>query len=158
MRSVVERLRHDADILDAGLAHRVHDQGKGTEGDRRIATEIDRVSLRIMHLGMNLVTQFVNVDGGVANINALRAIDGNDNARFGNLFYSFGLRHVHFDSGLQDRRRDHENHEQHKHDVHKGDDVDLRKRSAGLAAQLWHFSNRLNLKKAFKTENTEVTE
>src|SRR5271169_4802778 len=121
-----------------------------------------------MHLGVDLVTQFMDVDGGIANIDALRAIDRNDDARFGNFLDRLGLWHVHFNSGLQDRRRDHEDHEEHEHDVHEGDDIDIRKRSPGLASQLWHLrslpiafceaSLRRSIQKkekAFNTENTE---
>ena len=133
MRSFVEGLGHDANILDAGLAHGVYNKSEGAKRNRLIAPEKDCLSLRIMHLGVDLVTQFMDVDGVVANINALRAIDRNDHARFGNFLDRLGLGHVHFDAGLQDRRRDHEDHEEDEHDVHEGDDVDLGKGGAGLS-------------------------
>src|ERR1700733_13364187 len=123
MRSFVEGLGHDANILDAGLAHRVYNDGECAERNRFVATEVDSVSLRIVHLGVDLVAQFVDVDGVIADIDALRAVDRNYDARFGNFPDGLGLRHVHFDARLQDRRGDHENYEKHEHDVHEGDDV-----------------------------------
>ena len=54
MRSFVEGLGNDANILDAGLAHRVYNDGECAERNRFVATEVDSVSLRIVHLGVDL--------------------------------------------------------------------------------------------------------
>jgi hypothetical protein len=36
-------LRHDADIGDSGLLHRVHDRSEGSEGDAFIGLEINNL-------------------------------------------------------------------------------------------------------------------
>ena len=125
MGSIVQWLSYNAYILDAGLAHGVYDQCKGPERDGLVAAQVDGVSLRIVQLRMHLVSKLVNIDRVVPDVDSLRVIDGNHDARFGNFLHCLGLRHVHLNAGLQDRRCNHENYQQHEHDVHKGNDVDL---------------------------------
>src|ERR1700682_2155020 len=125
--SVFERLRNHADILDAGLAHGVYDQGERAEGNGFIAAQVNRIALRIVQLRVNFGAQLMDVYRIVANINTLGAVDGNDDPRLGNFLYVLLFGNVDFDSGLQNRRGDHENHQEDEHDVHKRDDVDVRK-------------------------------
>ncbi len=92
------------------------------------------VGLRIVHLRANLAAQVVDVDRVIAEVHQLRAVDGDHQARFGDFLDRLRFRQIHVDAGLQNRRGDHENDQQHQHHVHEGNDVDVGERSAGLAS------------------------
>src|SRR5215472_8796422 len=62
----------------------------------------------------------------VAEINFLTLGDGDDQPLFGNGFHCSGFGNSHFDAGLQDRSRQHEDDEQHQDHVDKWRDIDLR--------------------------------
>src|SRR5207248_11035596 len=81
-----ERLGHDADVVDAGDAQCVDDRGKNSERNRLIAAQ-ENTSLRILQLYMNFRAQLVNIDGVVAEVDALRLIDGDHEAILADGFY-----------------------------------------------------------------------
>ena len=58
-------------------------------------------------------------------------VDGDDGALFGELVDGAGLRHGDFDAGLQHRRGEHEDEQQHQHDVDQRRDVDVGERGLG---------------------------
>src|SRR6266853_316534 len=143
VRSIFERLRDDADILDAGLAHGVYHQRERAEWNGFVAAQVDRIALRITHLRVNLASQLVDVYRIVSDINSLGAVNRNDHSRFGNFLDCLRFGDVHLDSGLQNRRGDHEDHQEDEHDVHERDNVNVRKGGAGLARELRHIRQRL---------------
>ncbi len=77
--------------------------------------------------------QVGDVDGLVAEEDALFAVDGDDEALLGDFADGFGLGDGDFDAGLQHRRGDHEDDQQHEHDVDQRGDVDLREGGLGVA-------------------------
>ena len=90
----------------------------------------------------------MDIHGIVAEVDQLATVDGHDQALFPDLLYRFRLRQVDFDARLQDGRRDHKDDQEHQHDVHKGNDIDLGKGGPGLACKLRHAiypALRLNL-------------
>ncbi len=69
----------------------------------------------------------------ITQVNFLALGDGDDQALLGNDLHGFGLGHADFNAGLQHRRSQHEDDQQHQHHVHKRRDVDLRQRGLGAA-------------------------
>ena len=75
---------------------------------------------------MELLGQFVDVDGLVAEKHLLIAIDGDDQALLGDLPDGAGFGYGDVDAGLQDGRGDHEDDQQDEDHVDQGSDVDVR--------------------------------
>jgi hypothetical protein len=98
----------------------------------------------------------VNVDGTVAEIDALVLVDGDDEALLVDFFYSGRFGDVDFNAGLQDRGSDHENDEEHENNVDERDHVDLGERALRVFRELRHgvrwppwAGSHLNLHKSF---------
>src|SRR6185369_2290423 len=123
-----QRLCNDADVGDAARLHRVHHGREGAEGNIFVSAHEDVLVLWISNLLVQLVCDFINVDWIVAEEDALFFIDGNHQSLFGDLLHSLGLRNGDFYARLQHRRSDHEDDEQHQHDVHERSDIDVRQR------------------------------
>src|SRR5262249_37552742 len=121
-RAIGNRLRDDADVGDVGLAKSVDDGGKDAEGDRFIAAKENAVPIAF-ELGLGFGAKFVRVDGAVAEVDELFLVDADDNLLFGDFADGLRFRNVEFDAGLQDRRGDHEDDQQHEDDVDERDHV-----------------------------------
>ncbi len=78
-RAVGDRLRDDADVVYAGQAERVHDGGKAAKGNRFIAAE-EHAFLLVLQLIADSGAELMNIDGLIAEINALSLINGDDEA------------------------------------------------------------------------------
>ena len=117
-------LRDDADVGDAGLAKRVDDAGKSAEGNGFVATEKDGV-VGMLELLFNFVGEVVDVDGVVAEIDALVLVEGDDEALLGDFFDGVGFGDVDFDAGLKDGGGDHKNDEENEDDVDERHHVDV---------------------------------
>ena len=78
-RAAGDGLRDNADVVDAGEAKRVHDGGKAAEGNGFIAAE-EHAFLLVLQLIANSGAELMNIDGLVAEIDALSLIDGDDEA------------------------------------------------------------------------------
>src|SRR5574340_916175 len=81
----VQGLGDDAHIGDAGLFDRVHYGGKSAKGNVFIGAQEDGLALGIAHLLAQDVGDLVDVDGLVAQVNALRAVNGDHQALLGDL-------------------------------------------------------------------------
>src|SRR6266853_5103310 len=110
-------LRNDAHVGDARLLDGVHYGREGAEGNIFIGAQINCLVLRIANLLLNDSGDLVDVDGVVAEKNLLRFVDADYETFFGNLFDRAGVRHVYFDTGLQDWSGDHENNKKHQENV-----------------------------------------
>ena len=73
----------------------------------------------------------VDVDGLVLQEDVLVLVDGDDVRCFGELIDGAGVRDGDFDAGLQHRRGEHEDEQQHEDDVDQRRDVDLGQRGLG---------------------------
>src|SRR5581483_9344881 len=124
----VDRLRDDADVGDARGLHGVHDRGPDAKGDFFVAAHINVLVLRVANLLPQLVGDLVDVDGVVAEINALLFVDGDHKPLLGDFFHRPGMRNVNLDAGLQHRSGDHENNQQDEDDVDERGDVDVGER------------------------------
>src|ERR1700674_2389066 len=100
----------NADVVDAGLAKCVDDRGEAAEGNRLIAAE-EHAFLLILQLIADSGTELVNIDGFVAEVNALRLVNGDDKALLVDFLHRACFRDVDFDAGLQNGRGDHEDDE-----------------------------------------------
>jgi len=78
-------LGDDADVVDAGLAEGINDGGEAAEGDGLVATEKDAL-LRVFQLRFDSGAELVNVDGLIAEVDALGLVDGDDEAFLIDLF------------------------------------------------------------------------
>src|ERR1700686_2351612 len=107
-------LGNDAYVGDARLFDGVHYGGERSEGNIFIGAQINCLVLWIANLLLDDSGDLVDVDGGVAEKNLLRFVDADYETFFGNLFDRTGVRHVYFDTGLQDRSGDHENNKEHQ--------------------------------------------
>lgn len=107
---VGDGLGDDTDIADAGLAQGVYHAGEDAEGDFFVAAEEDGV-LRFFQLRVDFGAKLMNVDGIVAEINALGFVDRDDEALLGDFLDAVRFGDVKFDAGLQDGRGDHEDDE-----------------------------------------------
>src|SRR5271157_3429065 len=72
----------DADVGEAGDAERIDDGGEAAEGNGFVAAEEDGI-LRMLELFANFVGELVDVDGDVAEVDALGLVNGDDEALFG---------------------------------------------------------------------------
>src|SRR5271155_1906632 len=127
-----QRLSDDAHVGDARLFYRVHDGGKGSEGDVLVGADKNELVAGIANLLAEFGGDLVDVDGVIAEENALVFINGNDGAFFRNFFDGAGFGNVDFDAGLQNGSSHHKNDEQHEHDIDERSDVDIGK--SGLRA------------------------
>jgi len=137
------------------LAQSVDHLGESAKRNCFVGAKKDGV-LRLLKLGCYLSTELVNVNGTVAEIDALVLVDGDDEALLIDFFYGRGLGDVDFDAGLQDRGGDHENDEQHENNVNERDHVDLGERALRVFRELRHSvhwppwaGGHLNLHKSF---------
>ena len=78
--------------------------------------------------------QIVDVDGLVLQEDVLVLVDGDDHAFFGELVDRARLGDGDLDAGLQHRRGEHEDEQQHQHHVDQRRDVDLGERGLGASA------------------------
>src|SRR6266849_9824852 len=78
-----ERLRDDAHVADAGLLDRVHHRGEGAERHVFVGAEKDRLMLRIANLLAELGSDLIDIDGIVAQKDALLLINADHQAFFG---------------------------------------------------------------------------
>src|SRR5271168_2630224 len=100
--SLLNRLRDDADVGDAGLLDGIHDRGEGAKGDALIGPEIDNSFARITLAGGSQQTgKLVHVDWLVLQEDVLLAVDGHDHALFGKLIHRAGLGYGNFNAGLE---------------------------------------------------------
>jgi hypothetical protein len=137
-RAIGDGLGNDAYIIDAGLPKRVHYSGKAAEWNRFIAPKEDTF-LPVFQLRLDPWAELMNVDGFIAEVNALGFIHGDDQALLIDFLYSARLWDVDFDAGLEDRRGNHENNEQYENYVHERDHVDLGERSLRRFGKLRHL-------------------
>src|SRR5580698_400417 len=86
-----QRLSDDADVGDARLLDRVHNRGKGAEGDVLIGTDEDELVAGITNLLVEAGRDLVDVNGVVAEEDALILIDGDDDPLLGDLFDGAGF-------------------------------------------------------------------
>ena len=112
-----QRLRHDADVGDAGLLHRIHDGGEGAERNVLIGADENRLMLRIANPAPQLRGNLINVDRIIAQEDALLLVNIDDQALFRDLLDGAGTGNIDFDTLLQNRRSDHEDDQQHQHHV-----------------------------------------
>src|SRR5580704_14881984 len=101
LRAVGDWLRDDTNIGDPRLPQGIDHGGKGSEGNRLIAPQIDRI-LRLFQRGVNLVPQVVDVYRIVAEVDALRLVYSDHQVLLVNLVHRLGFRYVHLDPRLQD--------------------------------------------------------
>lgn len=121
---VGDGLGDDADIGNAGLAESVDDGAEGTEGNGFVGAKVDHL---VLALGLfpNFVSELMNVDGLVAEIDELILVHGDDKALLGDFLDGVGLGDVDFDAGLEDGRGDHEDDEEDEDDVDERHHVDV---------------------------------
>ena len=136
-RASGDGLGDDTDVVYAGLTEGIDDRGKTTKWNGFIATEKDAL-LRVFQLSFDSRTKLVNVDGFIAEVNALGLVHRHDQALLIDFLHGARLRDVDFDAGLQDGRGNHENNEQHENHVHERDHVDLGERSLRRFGELLH--------------------
>src|SRR5260370_22882924 len=103
-------LGDDADVVDAGLAKGVDNCGEAAEGDGFVATEEDAL-LRVFQLRFDSGAELVNVDGLIAEIDALGFVDCDDQALLVYFLDRARLRDIDFDAGLENWGGDHNNDE-----------------------------------------------
>ncbi len=97
----------DAYVGEAGYAEGIDYGGEAAEGNGFVATEKDGV-LWMLELFADFVGELVDVDGIVAEVDALGFIDGDDQALLGDFLDGVGFGEIDFDAGLQDGSGDHE--------------------------------------------------
>ena len=99
---------------------------KAPEGNALIGTKIDDF-LCVRSAGVaQALTEVVYVDRVVAEEDFLIAVDGDHEALLGDFLNGACFGNVDFDTGLEHWRGDHEDHQQHQHDVDERRDVDVR--------------------------------
>src|SRR6266568_215377 len=133
-----EGLRDNADVVDTGLAQGIDDGSECPEGHRLIAPQ-EYTSLSALQLRMNLRAKLVDIDGFIAQVDALRLVQCDDQAILGEIFHSARLRHIDFNARLEDGGGDHKDDEEHQNHVHEGDHVDLGERSLSRFGELRHI-------------------
>ena len=102
---------------------------KAPKGHVFIRAHEDELVLRIANLLLQLGADLVDVDGVVAQKHPLLLVNADHHALFGDLFHGARLGDIHFNPGLQHRRRHHKDDEQHQHHVDQRRDVDIGERS-----------------------------
>jgi hypothetical protein len=117
-------LGDDADVGEAGDAQRIDDSSEAAKGNGFVATEENGV-LGMLELLANFVGELVDVDGIVAEVNALSFVDGDDEALLGDFLDGVSFREVDLDAGLQDGRGDHEDDQEDEDDVNERHHVDV---------------------------------
>jgi len=125
--AVGDGLSDDADVGDAGLAKGIDDGTESTEGNGLVRSEKDGV-VGMFGLLSDFVGELMNVDGIVAEIDALIFVDGNDEFLFRDFLDSVGFGDVDFDAGLEDGSSNHEDDEKDEDDIDERDHVDVGKR------------------------------
>jgi hypothetical protein len=125
--AVGDGLGDDADVGDTGLAKGIDDGTESTEGNGLIGSEKDGV-VRVFGLLSDFVRKLVNVDGIVAEIDALIFVDGNDEFLFGDFLDGVGFGDIDFNAGLKNGSGNHEDDEKDEDDIDKGDHIDVGKR------------------------------
>lgn len=127
----------DADVGEASDAQGIDDGGETAEGHGFVAAEEDGV-LGMLELLADFVGELVDVDGIVAQVDALGFVNGDDEALLEDFLDGVGFREVHLDTGLQDGRGDHEDDQEHENDVDEWHHVDVGEARLGGFAQLRH--------------------
>src|SRR5438093_5955992 len=137
----IERLGNDAHVYDPRLLYRIHDGGESSEGNIFVCTNEYGLALRITHFLPQLGANLIDVDGIVAQKYALLLIDADHHPLFRDLLDSPRLGHTDFNAGLQHRRRDHKDDEQHENNVHEWRDVDIGEGSlrASVGSRKGHY-------------------
>src|SRR5947209_19806780 len=129
--SLVQWLGDDADVIERRLLHRVHDGGEGVETNVFIGTNEDGLTGGIANLLPQPGSDFVDVDGIIAEKHALILVDGEHQTFFGDLFDGSRLGNGNIDAGLQHRSSHHEDDQQHQDYVHQRGDIDVGDGSLG---------------------------
>ncbi len=114
----------DADVGEAGDAKGIDDGGEAAEGNGFVAAEEDGV-LGMFELFADFVGELMDVDGIVAEVDALGLVNGDDEALLGDFLDGVRFREIHFDAGLQDGRGNHEDDQEDEDDINERDHVDL---------------------------------
>ena len=122
--AIVDGLGDDGDVGDAGLTKRIDDGGESAEGNRLIAAEKDGI-LRALELLFDFVGELMDVDGIIAEIDALIFVDSDDQALLGDFLDGVGFGDVDFDAGLEDGSSNHEDDKEHKNNVDERHHVDV---------------------------------
>src|SRR5216684_6092608 len=137
----LKRPGHDADIGNPRRFHRVHHCGEGAEGHIFIRPQENRLMLWIAHLLPQFTSNFVDVDRIVSQKHSLLFVNADHQPLFGDLFHGSCFGNADFDSGLQHRRGDHENDQQHQHHIYQRSDVDVGKRElrASVGSRESHY-------------------
>src|SRR5712692_11550633 len=99
-----DRLGDHTDVLDAGLAQLVYHGGEAAEGDALIAADENGLRGCRARALVDQIANLVDVHRLVAQVDALRAVNGHDQAVVGNLFHRLRFGQIDFDPGLQDGR------------------------------------------------------
>ena len=126
--AVGDGLGDDADVGDAGLAKGIDDGAEGAEGNGFVGAEEDDIAVGIFGLFFNFGSEVVNVDGIVAEIDALIFVDGDDEFLLGDFLDGVRFGDVNLDAGLQDGCGDHEDDEEDEDHVDERDHVDIGER------------------------------
>src|SRR5512132_3285880 len=88
---LVQWLRYDAHVTDAGLLHRIHHRSEGAERHVFVGAQENGLSLRITHLLPQLIADLVDVDRIIAQEDPLLPVDADDHAIFRDLLHGFRL-------------------------------------------------------------------
>src|ERR1700683_1722605 len=120
-----QRLSDDADVGDARLLYRIHDRGECSEGHILIGADEDGLIPRVANLLPQLRCDFVNVDGVIAEEDALILIDSDHDPLFGDFFDRTRFGHADFNPGLKHWRGDHENNQQNEDHIDQRSNVDI---------------------------------
>ena len=124
---LLKRLGDDADVGDAGLLDGIHHRGKGAEGHALVGAQVDDA-----FSGIGIAGSSSSSPGSSLTLTGLSCrktfwslVDGDDHALFGELIDGARLGDGDFDAGLQHRRGEHEDEQQHEHHIDQRCDVDL---------------------------------
>src|SRR6266853_3868151 len=81
----------------------------------------------------------MNVGGLIAEVDALRLVDSDDQPILIDFLHCLGLGYIDFDAGLENGRGDHKDDEEHENHVDEGDHVDLGERGLRRYGELRHI-------------------
>src|SRR5579883_3435697 len=95
---LVEGLSNDTDVSDTGAFNRIHDRGEGSEGDILVGANEDGLVLRVTDSLAQTSFDVVDIDGVVAEEDALLRVDADDQALLSDFFDGAGLGNVDFDA------------------------------------------------------------
>jgi len=118
-------LGDDADAADAGLFDCVHDRGECAKGDILISADENGIVAGVADFLVELGGDLVDVDGVIAEEDALLLVDGDDETLFADFFHSARFWNTDIDTGLEYGCGDHENDEEDEDDVDERSDVDV---------------------------------